>query len=419
MTQEEALEILKSGKNVFLTSAAGCGKSFVINLFKSTCDKCIKITATSGIAARNIEGVTINSFLGIGLGPRMDYRNERETIEEFVDRISASAYFIKEKLPNIRKMDVLVIDEISMMPGYLLNYIDYLIRESRQIDEPFGGVQLVAVGDAHQLPPITKWGCRVDWFFNSAAWKGANLTICNLTKAYRQSDPVFLSVLNSVRTGNITPEVNKVLHSRVQNPPDDDMCTILETHNKEVEEINTAKLKAIPTAPYFYYAEEFGPEDEMKYLKSTLLVDDTVELKVGARVITCSNNPKLSYYNGSLATVTKLEPNSIEVRLDIGGTVNIEPVKWDNLHYQREPGKYASFTQYPVRLAYALSIHRVQGLTLDNAIINPKKAFSEGQVYVALSRVRNLENLYLRNWSMLTVKTSKDVLNYHKQNGIN
>ena len=418
MTQEEALEILKSGSNVFLTGLAGTGKSTLINMYRESCTKSLKISATTGIAARNIDGVTINSLLGIGLGPRMDYRNERETIEEFVDRISASSYFIKEKLPDIRKMEVLVLDEVSMMPGYLLNYIDYLIRESRQIDEPFGGVQIIFTGDFCQLSPITKYNCRVDWAFNSAAWKGASLSICNLTKVYRQSDPVFLNVLNEVRTGNISPEVNKILHSRVQTPENEDMCTMLETHNKEVDTINNAKLAEIKAPTYFFYATEFGPEDELKYLKSTLLVDDTIELKVGARVMTCYNNPKLGYYNGSLGTVTALEPESVEVRLDVGGVVKIELVVWDNSHYQRDTKKAASFKQYPIRLAYSLSINKSQGLTLDSAIVNPKMAFAEGQVYVALSRVRNLENLYLRNWNMLTVKTSKDVLNYHRQNGI-
>ena len=416
--QDDGLALLESGKNVFLTGRAGTGKSFLINLFKETTSKNVKITATTGIAALNIKGCTINSALGIGLGPKLEY-GELETIKDFVGRVTSTDRFIKDLEPKICAWDTLVLDEMSMMQGYTLQAIDGVLKEARrEWKKPFGGIQMVFVGDALQLPPVTRYNQPIDWCFNSKAWKEAELEVINLKKIWRQDDLEFQTLLNALRVGEVTPEQNLKLQSRIIPIFNDDEYVLLETHNKEVDRINDEKLQALSGDKEVFCAKTAGPCNEVSALVSSMVVPETLYVKKGAKVMACANAPDGSYVNGSTGIVEDIKLESIFVAFENGTKIWMDRITWDNSHYQADKTKQATFSQIPLRLAWACSIHRAQGLTLKKALVNPSRCFAEGQCYVALSRVKDIEDLFLRNWNPKSVKVSQEVTSFYSQLGI-
>lgn len=414
-TQEEGFQLLISGKNVFLGGRAGTGKSYLIRKFVEWCQeqkKYVSVTASTGIAATHVNGTTLHSFCGIGLGP---YPNE--TIDDFIGRVASNKFFLEEIEPEILRTNVLIIDEISMLDGRTFVYIDALFREIFQKDVSFGGIQIVVVGDFFQLAPVTKFGQRTNWIFNSQSWKELDFELIHLTKSYRQDDESFVNLLNEIRLGLPSAASEIVLNSRVTNIIPED-AVILMTHNKDVEQYNTNKLVENPNELKTFDAFAFGSLEDLKTLQSQILAPQTLNLKIDAKVISVVNNHKLGYYNGSIGFVKGFDEGKIQVKFKNNVEASIERFKWDNTHYQKNKKRSASFTQYPLRLAYSLSIHKAQGLTLDSLYVDLSKVFAEGQCYVALSRAKTLDGIHLKSWNKYKNIVSKEVKAFYHSIGI-
>ncbi|MDB5264829.1 MAG: ATPase [Parcubacteria group bacterium] len=392
MLQSEALSILKTGANVFLTGEPGSGKTHTINEYvKWLRSHAIEpaITASTGIAATHIHGMTIHSWSGIGIN---DYLSP-----EALDAIASKEHVVK----RIQKAPVLIIDEVSMLSANVLSMVDEVAREVRHTDKPFGGMQVVLVGDFFQLPPIAKAGKQAVFAFQSGAWEKLNPIICYLHEQHRQEDGVFLSLLSAIRSGEWDHTHVSVLTSRES---DGDSETIDEdtprlfTHNVDVDKLNDEKLAALSGKPYPFLMESAGGNVLVEALKRGCLSPERLTLKEGAIVMCTKNNPAAGYANGTLGIVTGFESGTnypiIETR--DGRDITMAPMAWA----VEENGKVrAKISQVPLRLAWAITIHKSQGMSMDAAAMDLSRAFEYGQGYVALSRVRTLDGLHLLGWS--------------------
>ena len=408
-----------TNKNLFLTGKAGTGKTtFLRNLTKTTSKRFI-VLAPTGVAALQAGGVTLHSFFQLPLHIYIP------------GTVPQTRRFRKSKINLIRSLDLIIIDEISMVRADILDEIDFLLRRLRynSYDKPFGGVQLLLIGDLSQLPPIyseTEYKelssyYKNFYFFGSLALQKSEYITITLTHIYRQKDKDFINILNAVRDNNITLEIIQQLNQRWQ--PDikkhiPDGFIVLCTHNNQADDINLSKLKALKTKEKTYDAEIDGDFPESMFPNS-----ENLTLKVGSQVMFLkndySNNDDSSinskrigftasfnrkrYYNGKIGTVKKLEKDAVVVTCDADDyDIEVERYTWENVRYTIDKTTKAiteevigSFRQFPLRLAWAVTIHKSQGLTFDNVIINSNKAFSHGQVYVALSRCRTLNGVFL------------------------
>ena len=400
MTQDEALSILKTGANVFLTGEPGAGKTFTINKFVSYLrERGIDpaITASTGIAATHIGGMTIHSWSGIGI---------KETLTSYdIDRIASSEYINK----RISKTRVLIIDEVSMLRAETLAMIDAVCREIKQNPEPFGGMQVVLVGDFFQLPPIEKRSLenkdvelikqvKTYFAFESDAWRRLAPVTCYLTEQYRQDDADFLSVLTAVRRGEVEDAHLELLNSRHYSPQklskDIDHITKLYARNVDVDSVNSGMLSKIEADFKEYEMISSGKESLVFALKKGCLSPETLRLKKGAVVMCTKNNTKERFVNGTLGIVEDFDSytNYPIVKTRNGKMIKIEPMDWS----VEENGKIkAKITQIPLRLAWAITVHKSQGMSMDAAMMDLSDVFEFGQGYVALSRVRRLSGLYL------------------------
>ncbi len=413
MTQEEALSILKTGANVFLTGEPGSGKSHTIRMYADYLRSHgvePAITASTGIASTHINGLTIHSWSGIGIKTNLT--------EQDLDRISSSEYISK----RVRKAKVLIIDEISMLSPDTLLMVDAVIREVKQNREPFGGLQVIFVGDFFQLPPITKKNFEEynqDIFsekgkgvfaFESSSWKRANPVVCYLSEQHRQEDKVFLDLLSSIRKNVLKDTHKKILERRKislenisQNTPK------LFSHNVDVDTVNNDELQKIDGENEVFNMTSMGNEILVSILKKGCLSPEKLCLKVGASVMFTKNNQKEGYMNGTLGTVDSFSAfthNPI-IKLRNGNLIEIEKADWNI----EDDGKVkARITQLPLRLAWAITVHKSQGMSLDEAVMDLGKVFEFGQGYVALSRVRTLSGLYLLGLNDKSLKVHPDVL---------
>lgn len=405
MTQAEALALLKEGKqNIFLTGQPGAGKSFVTNKYIDWLidnGKSFAVTASTGIAAINISGKTLHSFSGL--------RSDEPLTEADVYDILNNRYTQK----RYKETDVLIIDEISMVSDQMLDNLNALAKRARGLmDEPFGGMRVIVVGDFYQLPPISGNYC-----FHSEAWKDAGFLFCNLTEQHRTNDGVFIDILTGIRSGHLTEEQKEIIRSRVFDDVSDMNVARLDTHNKRVDEINQMKLSRLNTAPRTYTMKTDGLDIYVESLKKSCLSPDVLVLKVGAKVIFTRNDFEHRFVNGTQGEVTALDDSSITVKLNTTEEViNVGPAKWEYANgYGVNKVVLASVSQIPVRLAWAITIHKSQGMTLDSAVIDVSRVFATGQAYVAVSRVRSLDGLFLQG--KLTsgfLNVSKDVKQFYE-----
>lgn len=400
-----AWQIVEStGINIFLTGKAGTGKTTFLRTLKEKLPKRMIVVAPTGIAAVNAKGVTIHSFFQLPLSPFVPGSS-------FQGNQRSHFRFSKQKINIIRSIDLLVIDEISMVRADLLDAVDDALRRFRRNRLPFGGVQLLMIGDLQQLAPVVKddeWSMLSKYydtmyFFGSHALRQTPYATIELKQVYRQSDERFLSILNKVRANKVDAETLTLLNSRyIPNfqPPKGDSYIQLTTHNAKAHDINRMKLMMLPGQPYTFKATVEGEFPELSYP-----TDETLTLKVGAQVMFVKNDSSGGhrYYNGMICTITRFTEDGFTVTDSDNGTeIEVGRETWENNRYVlNEETKEiteqleGTFTQFPVKTAWAITIHKSQGLTFDRAIIDVQWSFSHGQTYVALSRCKTLEGIVL------------------------
>lgn len=425
-----------TGRHIFLTGKAGTGKTtFLQNIAKATHKKYL-IVAPTGIAALNAGGVTIHSQFLLPLGSYIPASSgiSEDGHSRFYD---AKTLTIRHPLNSVRKqvlrnIELLIIDEVSMLRADILDAIDERLRSARRVrNKPFGGVQLLLIGDLFQLPPIVKdheWQVlrkhyKSMHFFSSNALQQHGYAYLELSKVFRQSDDVFINVLNNLRNNTCTSADIDLLNSHYKADTTDLSNVItLTTHNRQADEINQKALDELSEKSYSYEAKVTGDFPEsMSPLPAELT------FKVGAQVMFVKNdNVQNNFYNGKLAKIIDLGKNHIEVKMsDEERTLVIEPMLWQNVKYSVDDKKdliediVGKFEQYPIRLAWAVTVHKSQGLTFDRAVIDVGRAFAPGQVYVALSRLRSLDGLVLRTKiSPSAIATDGEVLNFQKSRDV-
>lgn len=388
MEQDQALSILKSGKNVFLTGSAGTGKTHVLNQYIEYLKLRkipLAITASTGIAATHMNGMTIHAWSGIG-------------VKDSLSRRALLALKTKKYLNDkIEKVKVLIIDEISMLHANQLNLVNEVLQFFKENNLPFGGIQVVFSGDFFQLPPIGKpsESSKEKFAFMSAAWNSAKPHICYLTRQYRQSDSTLNTILNEIRSGVLSREsYAKLLEAKNNQFHKDITPTNLFTHNIDVDRINEEEISKLEGRSRTYDAETKGNQKLAETLKKSVLAPHCIQLKIGAKVMFVKNNLEQGYVNGSLGEVIGFNDEGMpSVKLSNEKTISVNKEEWGIID---EQGKtLARYEQIPLRLAWAITIHKSQGMTLESARIDLSKTFETGQGYVALSRLKEFENLIL------------------------
>lgn len=393
-----AIEVMLSGESVLLTGPAGAGKTFVLNQFirlaKSE-GKHVSVTATTGLAATHLGGSTIHSWSGIGISDEIN--------SGFAENVS------KSRREIIEKTDVLIIDEVSMLHDFRLDMVDEVCRIVRKKDEPFGGIQVIMSGDFFQLPPINRGDSRAGGFVvNSKVWQELDPAICYLEEQYRQDDAELLDILNALRAGELKRHHAEKLLARVDVEPEgDEVLTELHTVNVDVDRLNEARLDLLEGDELFYTQTSTGSKNYTESLQRSVLAPATLRVKKSALVMAVKNSLDRKYVNGSIGTVIGFESGTeypiVEFRN--GKVVTMMPDTWELRDGDK---KRASITQIPLRLAWAITVHKSQGMTLDAAKIDLRKAFVEGMGYVALSRVKNLHSLYLSGINQMALRVSED-----------
>ena len=412
MTQAQALSILKTGANVFLTGEPGAGKSYVINQYAEYLrERGIEpaITASTGIAATHIGGSTIHSWSGIGVSKRLD--------EYELDKITSSEHISK----RIRGARVLIIDEVSMLSSQTLSLVDRVCREVKQNFDPFGGLQVILVGDFFQLPPVGKLEPEdLDLFmdeeppgrfaFNSSVWTEARPIVSYLTEQHRQDDDGFLYILSAIRQNTFDKKHMASLATRkIDEGKLPNGVLKLFSHNLDVDRINDDMLRAIPGDIRNFEMTSSGAERIVAGLKKNCLSPEKLSLKLGAKVMFTKNNQRDGFVNGTLGEVVKFDKQSgyPAVKTLGGDFIQTSLAEWT----VEENGRVrAKIEQLPLRLAWAMTVHKSQGMSLDEAVMDLSRVFEYGQGYVALSRVRRLSGLHLIGWNNRTFRVHPEIL---------
>ena len=376
---------MMGGANVFLTGAPGAGKTYVLNKFVKRAERAgkkVAVTASTGIAASHIGGTTIHSWSGLGILDSLS--------DDDLRRLGSSERLAK----RYNGTDILVIDEVSMLHGQRLDMINRLAKVLRASEVPFGGMQVILVGDLFQLPPISRGTDVFDFAYLSEAWAELDLQICYLTEQHRQQgNDALLGLLEAMRRGEVNEDHGLLLQARLEQEPPESAVTRLYAHNIDVDAINQRHLDALPGHARQFEMRTKGSKAKVEQLAKGLLAPEVLELKTGAEVMFVANNFAEGFVNGSRGRVIEFENDQPVVRLMNGRRITVEPHSWS----LSEDGRVrAEVTQLPLRLAWAITIHKSQGMSLDAAEIDLGRAFTPGMGYVALSRVRSLDGLYLR-----------------------
>lgn len=393
--------VTETNENIFLTGKAGTGKTTFLKYLKEHCTKNIVVAAPTGVAAINAGGVTLHSLFQLPFHPFLPTAISKN---ELLQKLR----FTRRRIDLLRKMDVLVIDEISMVRCDVLDAVDTILRHvRRRHDIPFGGTQVLFIGDLYQLPPVARqqdWMLLHDYynsefFFDSQVLRNDMPVLIELQKIFRQQNDSFISILNKVRNNEMMTEDFEELHERYLpgfSPSADEKYITLTSHNYQADKINNSELAQLQGAKSVFKAEVKNDFPETMFPAEEIL-----ELKIGAQVMFLKNDPEKKYFNGKIGVIKSLSEEEITIESD-GKLIDVQPETWENVRYtvNRNDGRLdqevmGTFTQFPLRLAWAITIHKSQGLTFDRVMIDAGSAFSSGQVYVALSRCRSLEGIVL------------------------
>ncbi len=389
---QRASELLESGKeSLFITGKAGTGKSTLLRYFLKTTEQRAVVLAPTGVAALNVSGETIHSF----------FRFKPSVLLQDAEKAGKKA----QKNPLYSRIDMMIIDEVSMLRADLLDCIHIFLQRARRNDQPFGGLKMVFIGDLYQLSPVlsaeeSEWfrhSYATPYFFSSSVIQkeGFTFELVELEDIYRQTDSAFIDILNAIRNNTVTDEQLHLLNRRVSSDFSPGKGIYLSSTNQRAGRINQEKLNDLPSPKKTFEAVTEGT------FSGNFPTEKTLSLKVGARVMLLSNHGGL-WVNGTMATIVAMSDEGIDVALESGETVLVTPHTWNLLQYEYDPEsklvtqkKVGSFKQYPLKPAWALTIHKSQGKTFDDVIFDPEGVFAHGQVYVALSRCRSLEGLTL------------------------
>lgn len=427
---EHIVALIEGGNNVFITGGAGVGKSFTLNKLKEKYKERLHITSTTGVSAINVNGQTLHSWAGIGLADK--------PVEDVVKKIRKKPALYKTLLC----CEMLAIDEISMLDNITFDYVNEVLKAVRENDKPFGGIQVLLFGDFFQLPPVRMKEDGKDFCFNSQAWKDLNLKAILLKNIKRQSEKELSEALNNVRIDKTSAEDLKVFYKRDVAPDYEAPKDILQIFgtNADADAYNDKCFNEIPERPYTYEAKDelyiyndIG-EPSVTVIDTKNITDKTVskydlmalkkfnedckapeklELKEGCRVMLLKNiDVKKGLANGSCGTVKQLTSGSIDILFDNGVRANLEPAEFE---YIKEGRTKIKRTQYPLRLAYGITIHKSQGMTFDKLVVNFNRIFDYGQAYVALSRTKTLEGLIIRGFDHNKIIANKEVVDFYKK----
>ncbi|WP_347357332.1 PIF1 family ATP-dependent DNA helicase [Bdellovibrio sp.] len=399
--QSAALDLLRSGENVFLTGGAGSGKSFLIRQFMRELDpKEMPILASTGAAAVLLGGRTFHSFFGLGI------------MEGGADATYERASKDKRLMSRLRKVEGVIIDEISMIPGQALMIAEALSQRARESKLPWGGMRVITVGDFAQLPPVTQSGAR-DWCFLNGVWEASGFQTAILSHNQRVSDNLFLDVLSDVRHGQVTERVREFLNDHVQTHDEDDPGTRLFPRKINAEKFNEKKLYEIDEEEVVIESVYTGSERHIQMLKKASPIAEKLILKIGCQVMFLQNDPQRRWVNGTRGMVTDITSDQITVRKDRGREVQVS--KSSFALQDAEGMVMAQVEQFPLTLAYATTIHKSQGATLDDLWCDLSQLWEPGQAYVALSRLRSAEGLHLIGWNPRSIIVDPKVLQFYKQ----
>ncbi len=401
MTQKEALDLLMMGKNIYLTGQAGSGKTYLLNIYINFLKKNkvgVAITASTGIAATHLNGSTIHSWSAIGI---KNHLNEHD-----LSKIAANV----NTRTRIQAAKVLIIDEISMLHSYRLDLVNQVCKKIKQNAEPFGGLQVILCGDFFQLPPINEKDYPDSSFaFKSASWEELDLTICYLDEQHRQLDDEFLKVLNEIRSREVSEytfeklsgRLNKIVQSSIK-------PTKLYTHNADVDAINNFELEKINKPEHIYEMTSKGKKDLIEVLKKGCLAPEALVVKEGAMVMFIKNNHGKGYANGTLGKVIGFDTDNGYPIIEtyFGREIVASPTSWQ---FEENDSILAEINQIPLRLAWAITIHKSQGMSLDAAEIDLSKSFAYGMGYVALSRVRTLDGIKLLGMNATALLVDEEI----------
>lgn len=405
MTQAQALAIMKTGVNVYLTGSAGSGKTYLLNQYISYLNDHnipVAITASTGIAATHMNGMTIHGWAGIGIKENMT--------EHDIELLEGKQYLWK----RFEKARVLIIDEVSMLHAYRLDMVERVCRKFKRNGLPFGGLQVILSGDFFQLPPINKSNepDKKDMILHSEAWRLMNPAICYLTEQHRQEDDILTGILNAIRDNSVDTLHYEQLSSRLNAELLNGIRpTKLYTHNANVDTENGLELSAIDNDEHIYKMTSSGPDVLVDILKKSCLASDELRLKVGAEVMCIKNNFDEGYVNGTRGKVVDFltSDNTPVIELYNGKTMHAKPQTWA---IEEDGRTKASISQLPIRLAWAITIHKSQGISLDNAEIDLSRTFAYGMGYVALSRVRTLAGIRLIGFNPDALRVDPEVLEF-------
>lgn len=419
MTQKEALKVLKMGKNVFLTGPAGSGKTYVLNKYIQFLKEHgveVAVTASTGIAATHLKGMTIHSWSGIGI---------KDTLTDYdLDALEEREYLWR----RFDKTKVLIIDEISMLSSSTLNCVDRVCKLFKRNDEPFGGMQIIFSGDFFQLSPIEKkqslrayeentifldeeTNSGIPFAFKSKAWIDCDLHTCYLSEQFRQEkNDDLVNLLSEIREGEVSDKSREILNKRlIQSDFDKEKTEItkLYTHNINVDSFNQKKLEVIDQEEMSYKMVTKGKPNLVDALKRGCLVPENLILKRGALVMFVKNNPSIGYVNGTVGEIVDFKGGYPIVKDKNGEEYLAEPQSWT---IEEGTKILAEISQVPLKLAWAVTIHKSQGMTLDRAVVDLSKSFIQGQGYVALSRVKNLDGLFLEGFNDMALLVHGEII---------